>query len=60
MQHLTTGFVTLATDRNVKIHNLTTREIMADNLQKRPAKGILKNSSSFDKQELHPNAKYVN
>ncbi|XP_018571178.1 protein phosphatase inhibitor 2 [Anoplophora glabripennis] len=30
---------------------------MADNLQKRPAKGILKNSSSFDKQESQPNAK---
>lgn len=26
---------------------------MADNLQKRPAKGILKNSSSFDKQETN-------
>ncbi|KAK9892399.1 hypothetical protein WA026_019850 [Henosepilachna vigintioctopunctata] len=30
---------------------------MADNLQKRPSKGILKNSSSFDKQDVHSNAK---
>nr|CAI5862608.1 unnamed protein product [Callosobruchus analis] len=29
---------------------------MADNLQKRPVKGILKNSSSFDKQDM-PSAK---
>ncbi|XP_066261546.1 protein phosphatase inhibitor 2-like [Euwallacea similis] len=30
---------------------------MSENLQKRPAKGILKNSSSFDKQEIQPSAK---
>ncbi|XP_050315052.1 protein phosphatase inhibitor 2-like [Anthonomus grandis grandis] len=30
---------------------------MSENLQKRPAKGILKNSSSFDKQEQAPSAK---
>ncbi|KAL1502837.1 hypothetical protein ABEB36_007922 [Hypothenemus hampei] len=30
---------------------------MSENLQKRPAKGILKNSSSFDKQENQPAAK---
>ncbi|KAF7286605.1 hypothetical protein GWI33_004644 [Rhynchophorus ferrugineus] len=30
---------------------------MSENLQKRPAKGILKNSSSFDKQENQPSAK---
>ncbi|ENN75066.1 hypothetical protein HUJ04_001215 [Dendroctonus ponderosae] len=30
---------------------------MSENLQKRPAKGILKNSSSFDKQESQPSAK---
>ncbi|XP_030754556.1 protein phosphatase inhibitor 2-like [Sitophilus oryzae] len=30
---------------------------MSENLQKRPAKGILKNSSSFDKQECQPSAK---
>lgn len=30
---------------------------MADNLNKRPKKGILKNSSSFDTQDSHPSAK---
>ncbi|XP_044764121.1 protein phosphatase inhibitor 2-like isoform X1 [Coccinella septempunctata] len=30
---------------------------MADNLQKRPSKGILKNSSSFDRQDGHSHAK---
>lgn len=30
---------------------------MADNLNKRPAKGILKNSSSFDQQDPHKNDK---
>lgn len=31
---------------------------MADNLSKRPKKGILKNSSSFDTQESHPSTKH--
>ncbi|XP_060533395.1 protein phosphatase inhibitor 2-like isoform X2 [Cylas formicarius] len=30
---------------------------MSENLQKRPVKGILKNSSSFDKQDSQPSAK---
>lgn len=49
-----TGHLTV----NLTLSNETVLFKMAENLQKRPAKGILKNSSSFDKQESQPNAKW--